>query len=89
MKSVEFWRSGRGKAQCPPNPEFPEGVDINLLTGEGEKHCPVQLPYPAPECGAWIVRCSDCGMNAIITAAGRPDDPRSVNLPCRFDRRLS
>lgn len=81
--TVEFVKSGRGKAQCPPNPDYPEGVAIDAAA-LGEKACSVDLPYPAPECGTWMVRCDQCQMSVAITAAGRIDDPVSVRVPCRM-----
>lgn len=78
IKEITFKASGRGKAQCPPHPAFPEGRDIRMPSGFG---CVVELPYPAPECGAFIVQC-DCGAKAAVTAAGRPDDPRTFQLAC-------
>ena len=82
---VEFKPSGRGKAQCPPDPQFPNGVTINAAN-HGQPFCEVALPYPAPECGHYVVRCSLCDMSVAITAAGRPDDPRSLTMPCRLTR---
>ena len=79
--SVEFKPSGRGKARSAPNPDYPDGCHVDIT--EGQTGCSVALPYPAPECGAWIVRCAACGMSVAITAAGRPDDPRSVRIPCK------
>jgi len=64
-----------------PNPDFPLGIDIPTPTPERES-CFVELPYPAKRCGLYIVQCSECGFSAAITTAGRPDDPRSVRLPC-------
>ena len=85
--SITFAPSGRGKAQCAPDPRYPNGVEIDAVMDSGQnrfalKSCAIDLPYPAPECGSWIVRCSYCDMSAAITAAGRPDDPRRVRLPC-------
>jgi len=82
--SIEFKPSGRGKARCAPNPDCPDGSHAD--TADGQTGCVVDLPYPAPECGAWIVQCAACGMSAAITAAGRPDDPRSVRIPCKGRR---
>lgn len=80
---IEFIASGRGKAQCQPNPEFPNGKDIDISEA-GKAACTVQLPYPAKECGHWRVTCVACGRGIIaITAAGRPDDPKSVRIPCK------
>lgn len=81
-KLVKWAPSGRGKAQCAPNPHYPDGIAIDA-TEPGEKSCFVELPYPAPECGTWIISCSKCQMHVHITAAGRPDDPISVRIACR------
>lgn len=78
---VRFEASGRGKAQCAPDSRYPDGVDLDP-TRPGEQSCLVALPYPAPECGMFMVDCHLCRMTVAITAAGRPDDPRSVRLPC-------
>ncbi len=79
--SIEFKASGRGKARCPSNPEYPEGKHLRTPSGFG---CIVDLPYPAPECGYFILRCSSCGSSMAITAAGRPDDPRSAQMVCHL-----
>ena len=79
--TVEFVPSGRGKAQCAPDPAYPDGIDLDVSLGAAS--CKVDLPYPAPECGHFIVRCGLCGFSAAITAAGRPDDPKSVTIPCQ------
>ena len=75
------WFDGGREPQCPPDPRFPNGVDID---GAGGRHpaCRVALPYPARRCGQYLIRCSLCGLTAAITTAGRPDDPRSVTVPC-------
>lgn len=80
-QSIEWKASGRGKAQCPSNPEYPDGKDIRMPSGFG---CIVKLPYPAPECGAHIVRCV-CGASVAVTAAGRPDDPKTVQMICHVN----
>lgn len=76
---VTFCPSGRGKARCPPDPNYPEGkrIDLGVLP-----NCAVELPYPAPECGQFVVACGECKASVVVTAAGRPDDPRSVTVPC-------
>lgn len=79
--TIKFIPSGRGAAQCPPNPEFPKGV---MIDAAGEKTaCAVTLPYPAPECGMFMLECRICGMKVAVTAAGRPDDPMIVRVPCK------
>lgn len=77
--TVEFVSADR-KAQCPPDPDFPNGIDIDA----GFKQmCAADLPYPAECCGYYRVQCHKCGMTIAYTAAGRVDDPRRVTLPCR------
>lgn len=80
-KTITFEPSGRGKAQCPSDPNYPKGIAVpcppNLVVS-----CFVELPYPAPECGLWIITCDRCECSMAVTAAGRPDDPVSVYMPC-------
>jgi hypothetical protein len=73
------WISRYRKAQCKPDPAFPKGKDID--TGM-RPACRVDLPYPAQCVGMHYVECEECGTNCLITAAGRPDDPKSLMLPC-------
>lgn len=81
---VEFIPSGRGKAQCPPDPNYPNGIKLDLRQHVGVlPSCEVKLPYPAPECGSFAVHCKECDFNAVVTAAGRPDDPTSLTIPCK------
>lgn len=80
--TVIFHPSGRGAAQCPADPRYPKGVDIDARNKEGQRSCEVELPYPAPECGLWLLKCGDCGFTLAITATGRADDPRHLILPC-------
>jgi len=78
---VKFLSRNR-KAQCQPNPAYPNGIDLDC----GERPaCKADLPYPAPCVGLWYVECKLCHTNAAITAAGRPDDPKSVMIPCRMN----
>lgn len=78
--SIEWLDKGR-EPQCPPDPRYPTGKDADLSKGAA-KTCKTALPYPAKRCGIYLVRCRKCGVNVGITTAGRPDDPRSVTLPC-------
>lgn len=64
----------------PPNPRFPHGVDIN---GGQTPACFCALPYPAKRCGYYVVECAECGVTVACTTAGRPDDPRSIMIPCK------
>jgi hypothetical protein len=79
--SVEWQDFGR-EPQEKPNPNYPEGIDIDATMG-AERACSVALPYPAKRCGVFIVVCDVCGLSMAITTAGRPDDPRSVKMACR------
>lgn len=72
----------RGPPQCPADPAHPKGVDVQEAA-PGVPSCRADLPYPAPERLVWQIRCRRCGFTLAITAAGRPDDPRSVTVPCR------
>jgi hypothetical protein len=77
------WISHHRKAQCPPNPKYPDGIMVDC----GERPaCQVALPYPAPECGVWIVKCATCNTMIAVTAAGRPDDPKEVMVACQISK---
>ena len=76
------WIDGQRSPRHPPNPAFPHGVDLDLSQGASAT-CQTKLPYPAPRVGYYVVTCETCGLNAMITTAGRPDDPRSVTLACK------
>ena len=76
------WIDREREPQCPPNPNYPNGMDIDSAKG-AVKSCKTDLPYPAKRCGVYIVKCLNCGYTAAITTAGRVDDPRSVTLPCK------
>lgn len=78
--TVQWIDHGR-EPQCAPNPEYPSGVDVDCSQG-ANKTCSVALPYPARRCGYYSVRCDQCGFFAAVTTAGRPDDPRSLKVPC-------
>jgi len=82
---IEWHDSGR-EPQCPPNPAFPNGKDIDIAEGmcrEGWPRCKVDLPYPAKRIGYYMIECEACGSTVVVTTAGRPDDPRSVTMPCK------
>lgn len=76
------WFDGKREAKCPPFPEYPNGKDVDGSFG-AQTTCVVKLPYPAKRCGHFEVRCKACGMNVVVTTAGRPDDPRSVKMASR------
>jgi hypothetical protein len=71
------------KAVEKPDPKYPDGTPVNLAPNAVVKTCCRNLPYPAPRCGFYVVTCRTCGFDAIISVAGRPDDPRTITLPCK------
>ena len=73
------WFDRGVEPKCPPNPKYPLGIDLGVDIG---RNCKVALPYPAKRCGYYVVRCERCGYTIGVTTAGRPDDPRSIRLPC-------
>lgn len=78
------WLDSGREPQCPSNPRYPNGIDI-FAPPNTKRACVTTLPYPAPRCGVHLITCSLCGLKAAVTAAGRPDDPRSIHLPCRSE----
>ena len=78
---VKFLSHGR-KAQCQPDPKFPDGQVIDVSRNANQK-CAVDVPYPAECIGAWMLTCKSCGRTVGITAAGRPDDPKGVIVDCK------
>lgn len=94
------WLDEGRNPQNPPDPRYPEGIDIDQTThdridirsgamisaDQDRKTCFTFLrPYPTPRIGKFIVKCDVCGQLAIVTTAGRPDDPRSLRLPCKVN----
>jgi hypothetical protein len=75
------WHDSRREPGCEPNPAYPTGIDIDMSQG-AETTCTTDLPYPAKRCGIYIVECTLCRLRVGLTTAGRPDDPRSVKMPC-------
>ena len=84
---IKWVPSGRGKARVAPDPAYPKGKDV-VIADSHQQSCHVDLPYPAAECGMWLVVCRDCGLSVGVTAAGRPDDPRSLTAPCKAHGKL-
>lgn len=86
--SVKFLDRGR-EPRCPPDPDFPAGRVIDLTDG-ASACCAITLDgvdlYPAPRCGLLLVTCSFCKANALVTTAGRVDDPRTIKLGCAPSR---
>ena len=76
------WHDAGREPRCPPNPAYPEGIDVDGSAG-AKSACQTALPYPARRCGHYLVECKLCGMRVALTTAGRPDDPRSLSMPCK------
>lgn len=84
MKQFDIEWIDRGREpQCPPDPDFPRGKDVDLRQSAIERGCTVILPYPAKRCGLYVVTCGKCGLRIAITTAGRPDDPHKITIPCK------
>lgn len=79
--TVTFHPNGQGKAKCPSDENFPNGKLIQISTNKNAHK--ITLPYPASECGIWILKCEACNFAVGVTAAGRKDDPNQVNFMCR------
>jgi hypothetical protein len=65
----------------PPDPKYPDGIDLDV-SRELTPSCKSPLAYPTPRCGYWVIQCRTCGAHAIVTTAGRSDDPRSFRMAC-------
>lgn len=73
---------GDGIARVKPNPDYPDGIDVDASV-HGQESCMTPLPYPGVCVGTHCIECKICGTRVGVTAAGRPDDPRSIRVPCR------
>lgn len=78
------WLDRHREPQCPSNPDFPNGIDVDVSLG-AEQSCVTELPYPARRCGLYIAECERCGLRVGVTTAGRPDDPRSLRVACLLE----
>lgn len=79
--TATFHGNGR-RPKCPPNPDFPDGIVLDMALGS--PGCSVSLTYPAPSCGLWVIECPVCGLCVGVTAASRADDPKTVTIPCKI-----
>ena len=75
------WHDAGLEPRVAPNPNYPNGIDLDCSDG-AERTCTVTLPCPARRIGYYVVRCRRCGYSVAVTTAGRPDDPRSIKMPC-------
>jgi hypothetical protein len=80
-----FWLDHGRDPQCAPNPEYPNGIDVDLRQKKKGASCVATLNYPAPRCGVWLIACDRCHASFAVTAAGRVDDPKTVTLPCKLN----
>lgn len=80
---IKFIPSGRGKAQQPADPLYPLGKKV-IIARPNEVSCKILLPYPAPECGLFHVRCQLCALTVCVSATGRRDDPSVLVAPCKI-----
>lgn len=76
------WLSHNRPPRCASNPAYPNGMDVNI--SPDVDGCWVDLPFPAEGCGVWLIVCPICDHHVGVTAAGRPDDPRRVRIPCNL-----
>lgn len=77
------WHDAGKEPQCPPNPDYPNGRDIDVSEGAA-KSCVVSVQCPAKRIGHYRIRCKICGYSVAVTTAGRPDDPRNITIPCQL-----
>jgi hypothetical protein len=80
---IKWFDSGE-EPRHPPNPDYPDGIDLNLTVGgdPDRARCKIALPYPAKRFGYYEIECNACDKRVGVTTAGRPDDPRSVTILC-------
>jgi hypothetical protein len=78
------WVDGGREPQCQPDPNFPNGIDIDRRSNRAAPSCKADLPYPAVRCGYYLIECSKCGLRVMVTTAGRRDDPRSILMTCKL-----
>jgi hypothetical protein len=76
------WKDRDTRPLFPVDPDFPDGTHLDLAFG-AEPACWTDLPYPVARVGAHQVECPTCGLRLLCGANGRPDDPRTVRVPCR------
>jgi hypothetical protein len=80
------WLDRGHPPRIKPDPAFPDGVPVVDASMGAAITCVAELPYPTGEVnvGTWLVDCKLCRLRVGVTAASRPDDPRSVKLACKI-----
>jgi len=78
------WYDDGRDPKSPPDPSYPDGIDLDLSRGR-LNYCETNLMHPTPRCGKYYIKCNKCGITALITTAGRADDPRSIKLACKLN----
>ena len=81
---IVTWNDAEREPQCAPNPYYPKGIDLDV-SHAAVAACTATLPYPAKRCGHYLIECRLCRYRVIVTTAGRPDDPKSVKIPCKLE----
>lgn len=79
---ILHWHDLETEATQLANPDFLNGMNIDASEG-ALLSCFLKLPYPAPRVGQFHIGCKACGLTALVTTAGRLDDPVSIRLKCR------
>jgi hypothetical protein len=77
------WIDDKREPRNAPNPNFPDGVDVDMRSDRTAHACQTKLPYPAKRCGLYVCECRVCGLRVAVTTAGRRDDPRSLMVNCK------
>lgn len=81
------WVDGGRPPSAKPDPKHPDGVDLVLPASAQDslEICSTKIPYPTghENIGTWLVTCRRCGFQITVTAASRPDDPKSITFPCQ------
>ena len=63
-----------------PEGEREEVLSAVLHNGIFCQHCGIG----SREHPQYLVECTICGMSVVLTTAGRPDDPKSIRMPCKM-----
>ena len=80
------WIDSGAEPKNPANPRYPDGIALDVSKG-ADRACLIMLPYPARRIGYYDIECKKCGLTVAISTAGRVDDPRSVKVACKGNRK--